>query len=244
VTATLVTPGEDADVETSSERYALRFAGEVGRFFLDVQARVTLDVLRPFLPARVLDVGGGHAQSVGPLVEAGHEVTVLGSAEACGARLLPWTDSGRARFRQGDLLAAPFADRSFDVVLAYRLLPHVACWGALVAELARLARRAVVVDYPAARSVNALAGVFFGAKQGVEKDTRPFRVFRDAELEAAFAGAGLRRAARRPQFAFPMALHRAHGRAGLARALEGAAAALGLTRALGSPVIARFDRER
>jgi hypothetical protein len=39
-----------------------------------------------------------------------------------------------------------------------------------------------------------------------------------------------------------MALHRALGSAGVARALEGAARPLGLTRALGSPVILRVDR--
>jgi hypothetical protein len=39
-----------------------------------------------------------------------------------------------------------------------------------------------------------------------------------------------------------MALHRALGRAGVSRALEGAAGALGLVRALGSPVIVRAER--
>ncbi len=39
---------EDADVETSSEGYARRFAGPVGRFFLDRQAESTLALLRPF----------------------------------------------------------------------------------------------------------------------------------------------------------------------------------------------------
>jgi hypothetical protein len=153
-----------------------------------------------------------------------------------------WTESGRARFVSGDLLRAPWPDRSFDVVLSYRLLPHVREWDALVAELTRLARVAVVVDYPTARSVNAIAGWLFGLKKGVEGDTRPFTVFRDADVEGAFAGRGFVPTGRRPQFLFPMALYRAVGSAGLARALEAAGAALGLRRVLASPVILRLER--
>ncbi len=235
-------PAEQPDVETSSEAYARRFAGPVGAWFLDVQARLTLELLRPWPGARVLDVGGGHAQSVGPLTDAGHHVTVFGSTPACAARLTPWLADGRAAFRAGDLFALPFDDGAFDVALSYRLLPHVTRWRALLVELGRVARRAVIVDYPTRRSVNAVAETFFALKQRVEGDTRVYTVFREGEMRAGWRAAGLRPVARRPQFFFPMALHRALRRAPLSRALEGMAAALGLTRALGSPVIARAER--
>jgi SAM-dependent methyltransferase len=233
---------EDADVLTSSEGYARRFAGPVGRFFLDRQAETTLELLRPFPGASVLDVGGGHGQVTGPLVEAGHPVTVLGSDASCEARVRGWTEAGRARFVAGDLLAPPLPDRSYDVVLSYRLLPHVRRWPELVAALSRLARRAVVVDYPTRRSVNAAAFLLFRLKKGVEGDTRPFAVFSDAEVERAFLAHGLVPTGRRPQFFFPMALHRGLGSAALARLLEGAASALALTRVLGSPVVLRLER--
>lgn len=233
---------EDADVETSSEGYARRFEGPVGRFFLERQAEATLELLRPFAGANVLDVGGGHGQVTGPLVEAGHALTVLGSDASCEARVREWTAAGRARFVAGDLLAPPLPERAFDVVLSYRLLPHVRRWPALVATLARLAREAVVVDYPTRRSVNAVADLLFGLKKGVEGDTRPFTVFSDAQIEAAFAGHGFGPTGRRPQFFFPMALHRGLRSAGVARSLEGASAFLGLTRAFGSPVILRLER--
>jgi 2-polyprenyl-3-methyl-5-hydroxy-6-metoxy-1,4-benzoquinol methylase len=233
---------EDADVETSSEDYARRFAGALGAWFLDVQARSARELLRPWPRARVLDVGGGHGQLTGPLVDDGHDVTVHASEESCVARVRPWVDTGRARFRAGDLLHLPYEDRAFDVALAFRLLPHVTRWPELVRELCRVARRAVVVDYPSARSVNALAGALFALKKGVEGDTRTFRVFADAEILEAFDRAGFRPTARRPQFLAPMALHRALGWAAASRTVEGAAAALGLTRALGSPVILRLER--
>jgi 2-polyprenyl-3-methyl-5-hydroxy-6-metoxy-1,4-benzoquinol methylase len=233
---------EDADVETSSDAYARRFAGGVGRFFLGRQRDAVLALLAPFPRARVLDVGGGHGQLTGPLVEAGHEVTVLGSDPACEARVREWTGSGRARFLAADLVEPGLVERSFDVVLSVRLLPHVRRVDAVVATLARLARRAVVVDYPTRRSVNAVSGLLFGLKHGVEGDTRPFRVFRDREIEEAFAAHGFAPTGRRPQFLAPMALYRALGSAELARGVEGAMRALGLTALLGSPVVLRLER--
>jgi SAM-dependent methyltransferase len=232
---------EDADIETSSEGYARRFSGGVGTFFLETQSATTLDLLGAWPRASVLDVGGGHGQVTGPLVDAGYDVTILGSAAACRPRVAPWVDTGRARFEVGDLLRLPFPDASFDVAIAYRLLPHVTRWPDLVSELARVARRAVLVDYPTSRSVNAASGLFFGLKKGVEGSTRPFRVFRDAEIVSQFAARGFAPTERRPQFFLPMALHRALGAAWLARALEGTAEALGLTPLLGSPVILRLE---
>jgi SAM-dependent methyltransferase len=234
---------EDADRETASPDYARRFAGAVGAWFLEVQARTVLDLLAPWPKARVLEMGGGHGQLTAALLAAGHTVTVYGSApDAVSAAVAGLARGQRLEFLAGDLLHAPFPDRHFDAVLAFRLLPHLHRVGELVAELARLARAAVVVDYPTRRSANALSGALFELKKGVEGNTRPFTVFRDAEIRQAFAAAGFRPTARRPQFFLPMAVHRALGFAPLSRGLEGAASVLGLTRALGSPVILRAER--
>jgi 2-polyprenyl-3-methyl-5-hydroxy-6-metoxy-1,4-benzoquinol methylase len=231
------------DVETASAGYARRFAGPVGEWFLDVQARLALELLRPWPGARVLDVGGGHGQLTGALVGAGYRVTVFGSPGACGEALRPWLENARARYEAGDLLQAPFADRAFDAVVSFRLLPHVADWPALVRELCRLSARAVIVDYPTRRSVNAAAEALFGLKKAVEKDTRPFTVFADADVRGAFAGHGFAVTGRRPEFLFPMALHRALGAPRAARTLEAGARATGLTRLLGSPVVLRAERD-
>jgi 2-polyprenyl-3-methyl-5-hydroxy-6-metoxy-1,4-benzoquinol methylase len=238
-----VTPGgEDADVETSSHAYARRFAGSVGRWFLEVQERTTLELLGPWPGASVVDVGGGHGQVAAPLAAAGYAVTVVGSRPVCVERVQDLVSAGRVRFQAADLMRLPFADRSFDVAVSFRLLPHVARWSELVAELGRVARRGVVVDYPTRRSLNAVADPLFSLKKGVEGNTRPFRVFRDAEIEAAFAKSGFFVTARRPQFFWPMALHRAFGLLPLSRGLEAATALAGLRRVLGSPVLLRLER--
>ncbi len=234
---------ETPDVESASDAYARRFAGRVGAFFLEVQRRTTLDLLAPWPRARLLDVGGGHAQLAVPLVAAGFDVTVLGSEARCEERLRRSLAPGSYAFRRGDLLDLPFDAAGFEVVLAFRLLPHVRRWERLVAELCRVARHAVIVDYPDIRSVNVASERLFGLKRALEGDTRPYRCFRRGELGAAFAAHGFPAATFRPQFALPMVAHRALRSAALSGCLEAAARRVGLTRRLGSPVIARFARE-
>lgn len=234
---------ETADVETASEDYARRFAGPVGAWFLERQAVATQELLAD-LPrgASVLDVGGGHAQLTPMLVDAGYDVVVVGSDGSCAARLAPWLDSGRCRFEVGNVIGLAHADQSFDAVLAFRLLPHVTRWRALVAELCRVSRRLVVFDYPSSRSLNVFAERGFAAKKQVEGNTRPFTLFSPAEIRTALASCGFTVAASRPQFLWPMVLHRMLGSRAIAGALEAPASWLGLTRVAGSPVIVRAER--
>jgi SAM-dependent methyltransferase len=235
---------EDADVESSSDLYARRFAGPVGQWFLDLQAQLTLDCLAGLPPGgAVLDVGGGHAQLAPSLADAGYRVTVVGSDPSCGTRLRPLTEAGRCRFEVADLLALPYPDQAFEAVVCYRMLAHSVDWRRLVGELCRVARHRVVVDYPARRSVNVASDALFRIKNSIERGTtRPFALYGRAEVARAFAAVGFQVTQERPQFLLPMAFYRLAGSAALARTAEGLARAAGLTGLLGSPVIARADR--
>jgi SAM-dependent methyltransferase len=243
VSMTTTLAREVPDVETASEDYARRFAGEVGEYFLEVQTRTVLDMLAPWPGARVLEVGGGHAQLARPLVESGFRVTVTGSAEVCRERLDRSLPRGSFGFEVCDPRRLPFLDRSFDVVLSVRLLTHLEGWREALAEMCRVARHGVIVDYPDTRSFNRLYGALFSWKKVVEKNTRAFRCFQPGEVIAECRRLGFGRPAVRRQFFVPMVVHRAVGRAGVSRRMERASALLGLTRALGSPVILRVQRE-
>lgn len=234
---------EDADVETSSEGYARRFSGEVGRYFLEVQKEIALEMLAPFPGARVLDVGGGHAQLAGPMVEHGFDVTVVGSDEVCRKRLDRSLPPGSFQFRACDLLDLPFADRSYDVAIAFRLIAHVPRWRELIAELCRVARRAVVLDYSDTRSFNAFSGPLFHWKKALEGNTRSFLLFKPDEVKAELARHGFGRPAARRQFFVPMVVHRTLRSAGFSRTVEWTSRRFGLTRAFGSPVVLRAERK-
>lgn len=234
---------EDADVETASDGYAKRFASPVGAWMLDVQRGITLDLLAGAKGASILDVGGGHGQVAPALASRGFRVSVLASTSgAVSSGLRPLTESEQVTLLVGDLKNPPVEKESFDVVLSYRLLAHAHDLSGLIEGLTRVARRSVIVDYATSRSFNAAAELFFAAKKRVESNTRPFLVMRDADVAALFLKQGFTRRERRPQFFWPMALHRALHRPALSRALEAAAEGLGLRGLFGSPVIARFDR--
>lgn len=233
---------ETADIETSSDDYASRFSGPVGAWMLGVQEHAVRTLLGAPGGRTLLDVGGGHGQLAGPLARAGWRVTVHGSDAACARRIEPLIAAGAVQFVAGDILALPFPDRSFDVVVSVRLLPHCDRWPALVAELCRVARQAVIVDYPTSESLNRVAPALFGAKKRLEKNTRTFTLFTHREVQAAFTASGYAAAGRIGQFFLPMVLHRALRCRSCSSALEALARAAGLTRRWGSPVVARFVR--
>ncbi len=234
---------ESADLETASDDYASRFGGEVGAWFLEVQSRTILGLLRGCpANATILDVGGGHAQVAPALVQAGYQVVVVGSGPSSGVRLQSWLDSGRCRFEVANLNALPYDDRAFDAVVCVRLLPHSVDWPRLIGELCRVSRYVVVVDYPSIRSVNIVSHRLFSLKKRIEGNTRPFRLFHPRQIRDAFERHGFTVGAERPQFLFPMVLHRWSNSAGLARLMEVPGRLLGITRWIGSPVIIRADR--
>lgn len=236
---------EDADLETSSEDYARRFVGDVGRWFLDVQARSTLELLSGLPPSStILDVGGGHGQVAPALVGAGHTVTIFGSSLSCAQHLEARMGGAPYRFEVGDLRALPYPDRAFAAVTCFRLLPHSVDWRHLVGELCRVAELAVVADYPSSRSVNQFANRFFSFKRKVERNTRPFELFDPVEIGAEFAKRQFDVRAERPQFLLPMVLYRMAGSDRIGRLAEQPGRWLGLTRYFGSPVVVRADRRR
>jgi ubiquinone/menaquinone biosynthesis C-methylase UbiE len=136
----------------------------------------------------------------------------------------------------------PFPDAAFDVVLAVRLLAHVTAWRELLAEMARVAGRAVVVDFPVRGALHALAPALFGAKRRVEGNTRPYFDYHPDEIVQALAAQGFETAAVVRQFAMPMVVHRALRAPGLSRRMEALARASGITARTGSPVLLRAGR--
>jgi SAM-dependent methyltransferase len=174
--------------------------------------------------------------------DLGWSVTVQGSDEACARNLRELHGKLTCNFVLGSFDALPCEDESFDVVLAVRLISHLENWPRALAEMCRVARLAVVVDYPSTKALNALAPLMFGLKKSIEGNTRTYRSFAPQELADAFAANGYRVTREAKEFALPMGLHRLTHSAAPMRGLEAALRSAGVTNLVGSPVILRADR--
>lgn len=231
------------DVESSTAGYAARFAGPAGRYLLEVQANSVARALHGLLPGKALDVGGGHGQLVQPLDRLGWKVTVHGSEAVCERNLRDLHGQQECEFLQGDLFDLPVPDRSFDLVIAVRLLSHVDDWPRLLAEMCRVARRAVVVDYPSKSGLNALTPMLFGLKKSLEGNTRTYASFTRGELCMEFGRHHFAFGREVKQFFLPMVAHRVGRGSAPLRAAEALFRVTGLTALAGSPVILRVDRQ-
>ncbi len=194
-------------------------------------------------PGNVLDVGGCHGQLVGPLAAAGWQVTVHGTDPQCEANLRGLHRRAHCEVLLGPLDRLPAKDRSFDLVVAVRLLPHVTNWQALLREMCRVARGSIVVDYPSKSGVNALTPA---AVRREEVDRREYASLHQllAKRSGARTGAlGFRPMAEVRQFLMPMVVHRMGGGAAPLRLAERLFRGVGLTALAGSPVLLRADRQ-
>ncbi len=232
---------EAPDIETSSESYAARFSGEVGRWFVEVQAKALLSILGEDTTQTILDVGGGHAQTAIPLIEKGFKVTVLGSSPECAKKLTSQIYENKCSFKVGSVLSLPFPDKSFDVVISFRLLSHLEQWEKLIAEMCRVAKKVVILDYPPKQSFNALEPLLFSTKKKMEGNTRKYLSFSRSDVRNSFATHGFAHRRSIPQFFWPMVIHRAIKSPKISKILEGVVSPLGLRSLLGSPIVAGFE---
>lgn len=233
---------ETADIDTASDDYASRFAGITGQYFLDVQSRITLDLLKDLPNVSVLDVGGGHAQLAVPLVKAGYNVTVTGSDQTTNVRLRRLLEKGSYQHQVCDCLHLPFADNQFEVVMAFRLLPHVTHWQRLLSEMCRVAGKAVILDYPDRRSANILYDILFDLKKKMEGNTRSFLLFSRHEITQEFIRNNFNKPVFRPEFFAPMVLHRKMKVPVFSKYFEALFYYVGLTNFFGSPIIIRSNK--
>lgn len=230
-----------ADLAPSTELYARRFKGPAGEWLLSRQTEALLRLSADFAGMTVLDVGGGHGQVARPLLSRGSAVCVHASTEEALGHLCEHSEPG-LKTSTGSLTELPFPDRSFDLVTSFRILAHIGDWQAYLAELCRVARRAVIVDFPISGSVNALQPLLFGLKKRFEGDTRRYQAMSRIEVRNALTRVAFKSTCEIGQFVLPMVVHRKMSRPAVSSWMEHGLTRMGLDRSLGTPIILRAER--
>lgn len=228
------------DIVTSDPSYLNRFQGKLGAWLLEVQEKlIRLLVSDKITPQdTVLDVGGGHGQTLTALTGINENVTVRLS-EQSGNSLIEGFTCTQDR---GDLYPLPYEDGSFTFCTAIRILTHVDNPELLISELCRVSAKFVLIDYPPLCSFNCLYSLIFFIKRAIEKDTRIFTIFTHAQMSQLVQKLGYTVVTRKNQFFWPVVLHRIHKRAWLGRLLETPMRMLGATALFGSPTIVLLEK--
>jgi 2-polyprenyl-3-methyl-5-hydroxy-6-metoxy-1,4-benzoquinol methylase len=232
---------DPATARTFDER---RFGGPIGELVAAQQAAVLLRFLSPRPGQTILDVGTGTGRGAFLLADAGATVTGVDASEEmlAVARARAGAHPARIDFRQGDAHALEFKDRSFDAAVSLRVLMHTPRWRTCVAELCRVARHHVVLDFPSARSSALVQSVGRKVVHGLGGKTEPYRVFLDRQIAGALAEHGFRVRSIDRQFVLPIALHKAIGAPLFTRSSERLLEQIGALRAFGSPVTILAER--
>ena len=227
--------------QTFDER---RFSGPIGSLVAASQAKVLLDYAGPLAGRTVLDVGTGTGRAAILLTRAGAQVTGVDASEEmlAVARKRSADEGLSVSFQPGDAHKLTFADRSFDVAVSLRVLMHTPEWRRCLAELCRVTRERIIVDYPSIRSVALFESLFRRMSYAAGARTEPYRVLSFSAIERELAAGGFRVSSVHRQFVLPIAVHKMMGSARATEAIESPLARLGLLRLLGSPVTLLAER--
>lgn len=233
-----------ADPAMADRFEQVRFGGPIGGLLAETQERLLREFAAPLEGRTVLDVGTGTGRAAIVLAAGGATVTgVDASAEMLRvARERAAARGVTVRFAPGDAHALPFCDGSFDCAVSLRVLMHTPGWRQCIAELCRVARTTVVLDYPAACSAAAIQATTRRVGRWVGANVEAYRVFTDHAIRSELARHGFALRGEHRQFVLPIALHKRLGSRERTERLEGRLERLGLLAWFGSPVTVVAER--
>jgi ubiquinone/menaquinone biosynthesis C-methylase UbiE len=223
---------------------ALRFSGPVGRHLAEVQEALLIEALAPQPGRSIVDVGTGTGRAAIGL--AGHGASVLGldaSAEMLAvARERATGLRAPVVWGLADAHHLPLDNRSVDAAVCLRVLMHAIDWQQCVAELCRVARWRVVVDFPARRSAAALESQMRRTRQRFGANVEAYRVLAERDVRTTLASHGFRVVMIRRQFVLPIAFHKRVASFRVTLWIERVLASLGVLHVLGTPVTVVAER--
>jgi 2-polyprenyl-3-methyl-5-hydroxy-6-metoxy-1,4-benzoquinol methylase len=233
-----------ADPAMADRFEQVRFGGPIGQLLAESQERVLLDFVGPLEGRTVLDVGTGTGRAALALALHGGTVTGVDASTAMlrVARQRADTRGLGVMFAPGDAHALPFESGAFDITVCLRVLMHTPDWARCVAELCRVARHRVVLDYPALLSAAALQSGARRVAAALGAGVEAYRVLAAHAVRRELARHGFRVVAVHRQFVLPIALHKRFGSRAATERIEAGLARTGLLRLLGSPVTVMAER--
>ncbi|MBI2833495.1 MAG: class I SAM-dependent methyltransferase [Acidobacteria bacterium] len=233
-----------ADPRTATGFDAARFGGPIGKLLADTQELVLCRSLGSIDGCAIIDVGTGTGRAARALARRGGRVVAVDASDAmlAVARSYAERDGLSIEFARADAHVLPYPDRSFDCAVSLRVLMHTPDWRRCLAELCRVTRYKLVIDYPAVGSVAALQSSIRRLASALGAPTEPYRVFSRRAIERELARGGFAVRGIHRQFVLPIAVHKRIGSRRMTVRVEDLLARIGLLRLFGSPVTLLAER--
>jgi ubiquinone/menaquinone biosynthesis C-methylase UbiE len=195
---------------------------------------------------RILDVGAGTGKLSLPLMRQSRQVISLDSSSEMLriARSRAKEEGMSLKSVVCDAHELCFGDETFECVVASRLLMHLADWKRGIAELCRVAKGAVAVDFPPLRSFAGVEVLFTQCRRFFHADTEVRRAFLIRSVINELRRHNFRLVELKSQFFLPIAIHRRLNSPLLSSRIEKLCRRLGLVKLFGAPVSLIAIRKR
>ncbi len=229
-----------------AERYdEEKFSGSFGRYLLDHEVETFLSLMDGSYE-RILDVGAGTGKLSIPLGMQARKIFSVDSSFEMLRVARRKAQLGSVAFRPviGDALHLCFRDAVLDCVISSRVLMHLSDCRQGLAEVCRVAKHVVVVDFPSVVSFGGVESVFRRCRRLFKAGTESYKVFRVRTIVRELERNNFRVVEVQKQFCLPLAFHRWLDRVQASKRIEDLCKMLGLIRVLGSPVVVKAVRER
>jgi ubiquinone/menaquinone biosynthesis C-methylase UbiE len=229
-----------------AERYdEEKYGGTFGRYLHDLEVE-TFQSLMDGSYGRILDVGAGTGKLSIPLGTQSRKIfSVDPSFEMLRvARRKAELEDVPLRPVIGDALHLCFRDEALDCAVSSRVLMHLPDCKQGLAEVCRVAKHMVIVDFPSVASFGGVESVFRRCRRLFKANTASYKVFRVGKIVRELERNNFRVVEVQKQFCLPLAFHRWLDRVQVSKRIEELCRMLGLMRILGSPVVVKAVRER
>jgi ubiquinone/menaquinone biosynthesis C-methylase UbiE len=225
-----------ADPEVARNFDQLRFGTPVGEFLKQMQERLVFSQLPDVSGWNVIDVGAGTGRFTAAFLQRGAAVTACDASEEMLKVLRSKITSSSLQTNVTDAQNLPYADKSFDCAVSFRLLMHVMEWKNALSELCRVSKDWVIIDFPPKRGFLRFAPIFHWLQKPFVKNLQPYKVLPLRKITAALDSHGYHILSVDSGFFLPITAHRILRNPQTSRVLETLFAKFRLTKHLGSPV--------
>lgn len=222
-----------------------RFSGPIGSLLRERQEAQLKEWLGDPRGLSILDVGAGTGRTAIPLAASGARVAAYDASEAMldVAKRNAVAAGVEIEFTLGDAMSLPYADRSFDAVLCFRLLLHVVDWRLALAEACRCTRNTLILDFPPRCALAALQMPFRALAALFRPRTQRFKLFSLGQIKREIRRLGFVIEKVDKLWFLPIAFHKLFGSGAFTLGVERFLGWLGLRRLFGAPATLLARRE-